>query len=191
MGGGCEAACPGGGGSPTPVAWAPPGVRPLVTTRIEREYGYAYAAVSPHDGAVMMQVPDIPQDALVAPAVRLALADVDLLSGLIDGRDRRKRILVEQDVRTGRAVRLDQHLKFCRWRRRRAGGRQRDRDIEVDFNQHGGAADAHGRNRGCDLHVAGFGDLAGDEARRALHQRQQRMVGCAGGVVGQVVQHQP
>ncbi|MBV9248449.1 MAG: IS630 family transposase [Acetobacteraceae bacterium] len=33
-------------------AWAPPGVRPLVPRRIEREYGYAYAAVSPHDGAL-------------------------------------------------------------------------------------------------------------------------------------------
>jgi transposase len=33
-------------------AWTPPGLRPLVATRIEREYGYAYAAVSPHDGAL-------------------------------------------------------------------------------------------------------------------------------------------
>jgi hypothetical protein len=33
-------------------AWAPPGVRPLVAARVEREYGYAYAAVSPHDGAL-------------------------------------------------------------------------------------------------------------------------------------------
>ena len=33
-------------------AWAPPGVRPLVAARIEREYGYAYAALSPHDGAL-------------------------------------------------------------------------------------------------------------------------------------------
>jgi transposase len=33
-------------------AWTPPDLRPLVTTRIEREYGYAYAAVSPHDGAL-------------------------------------------------------------------------------------------------------------------------------------------
>lgn len=33
-------------------AWAPPGVRPLVPQRIEREYGYAYAALSPHDGAL-------------------------------------------------------------------------------------------------------------------------------------------
>jgi putative transposase len=37
-------------------AWAPPGVRPLVATRIEREYSYAYAAVSPHDGALVSLV---------------------------------------------------------------------------------------------------------------------------------------
>jgi len=37
-------------------AWAPPGVRPLVGTRIEREYSYAYAAVSPHDGALVSLV---------------------------------------------------------------------------------------------------------------------------------------
>jgi DDE superfamily endonuclease len=37
-------------------AWAPPGVRPLVATRIEREYGYAYAAVSPQDGALVSLV---------------------------------------------------------------------------------------------------------------------------------------
>jgi transposase len=34
-------------------AWVPPGVRPLVGSRIEREYSYAYAAVSPHDGALV------------------------------------------------------------------------------------------------------------------------------------------
>jgi transposase len=37
-------------------AWAPPGVRPLVTTAVVREYGYAYAAVSPHDGALVSLV---------------------------------------------------------------------------------------------------------------------------------------
>src|SRR3954464_2834288 len=41
-------------------AWAPPGVRPLVAKRIEREYGYAYAALSPHDGALTSLVlPDV------------------------------------------------------------------------------------------------------------------------------------
>jgi putative transposase len=37
-------------------AWAPPGVRPLVGSRIEREYSYAYAAVSPHHGALVSLV---------------------------------------------------------------------------------------------------------------------------------------
>jgi transposase len=50
-------------------AWAPPGVRPLVAARIEREYGYAYAAVSPHDGALT---------SLVLPEVNAALMSVFL-----------------------------------------------------------------------------------------------------------------
>jgi transposase len=37
-------------------AWVPAGVRPLVGSRIEREYSYAYAAVSPHDGALVSLV---------------------------------------------------------------------------------------------------------------------------------------
>jgi transposase len=37
-------------------AWTPPHLRPLVATRIEREYGSAYAAVSPHDGALVSLV---------------------------------------------------------------------------------------------------------------------------------------
>jgi transposase len=41
-------------------AWAPPGVRPRVAARIVREYGYAYAAGSPHDGGL---------DSLVLPEV--------------------------------------------------------------------------------------------------------------------------
>lgn len=41
-------------------AWAPPGVRPRVASRIIREYGYAYAAVSPHHGVL---------DSLVLPEV--------------------------------------------------------------------------------------------------------------------------
>lgn len=45
-------------------AWAPPGVRPLVATQIVRKYGYAYAAVSPHDGALV---------SLVLPEVNAAL----------------------------------------------------------------------------------------------------------------------
>lgn len=40
--------------------WAPPGVRPIVSTQIVRQYTYAYAAVSPHDGVL---------DSLVLPWV--------------------------------------------------------------------------------------------------------------------------
>ena len=46
-----------------------------------------------------------------------------------------------------------------------------------DASHHaGGAANAHGRDRRADLHVAGIGDLAGDEAERAFDQREQRLV---------------
>jgi DDE superfamily endonuclease len=40
--------------------WAPKGVRPTVPAQIVREYEYAYAAVSPHDGVL---------DSLVLPEV--------------------------------------------------------------------------------------------------------------------------
>jgi putative transposase len=40
--------------------WAPGGVRPIVGRRIVREYTYAFAAVSPHDGVL---------DSLVLPTV--------------------------------------------------------------------------------------------------------------------------
>jgi len=41
-------------------AWAPPGVRPLVPTEIVREYGCAYAAVSPPDGVLgSLVLPDV------------------------------------------------------------------------------------------------------------------------------------
>ena len=40
--------------------WAPPGVRPSVPVQMVREYEYAYAAVSPHDGVL---------DTLVLPQV--------------------------------------------------------------------------------------------------------------------------
>ena len=40
--------------------WAPAGVRPEVSAQVVREYEYAFAAVSPHDGTL---------DSLVLPAV--------------------------------------------------------------------------------------------------------------------------
>ena len=43
--------------------WAPPGSRPVVAAQFVREYVYAYAAVSPHDGTL---------DSLVLPLVDAA-----------------------------------------------------------------------------------------------------------------------
>ena len=36
--------------------WAPPGVRPRVASQFVREFSYAYAALSPHDGALVSLV---------------------------------------------------------------------------------------------------------------------------------------
>ena len=67
-------------------AWAPPHLRPLVATRIEREYGYAYAAVSPHDGVL---------DSLVLPEVN---ADtMSLFLAEVARRHPREFILMVQD----------------------------------------------------------------------------------------------
>ena len=54
------------------ACWAPPGIRPVVAAQFVREYIYAYAAVSPHDGTL---------EALVLPfvdaaAMSLFLAEV-------------------------------------------------------------------------------------------------------------------
>jgi len=47
--------------------WAPRGVRPCVPSQIVREYTYAYAAVSPHDGTM---------ESLILPELK-ALAQLD------------------------------------------------------------------------------------------------------------------
>ena len=104
-------------------------------------------------------------------------------AGLIDGRNRRQCQLVEQDIGAGGTVRLDQHLEFGG--RRAAGGRHR----EIDLDQHRGAANAHGRDGGVDLHVAMLGGSAGDERDRTLHQTEQRLVVRPVGVVDHFVQH--
>jgi transposase-like protein len=49
--------------------WAPAGVRPEVNTQIVREYEYAFAAVSPHDGTL---------DTLVLPSVNAEAMNVFL-----------------------------------------------------------------------------------------------------------------
>ena len=116
-------------------------------------------------------------------ADRALAIDDRLRSGLADGCDRRQRGLVEQDVGAGGAVGLDQHLEF---RRRRTALRLY---LEIDLDQHRGAADAHGRDRRVDLHVAFLGGGAGDERDRALHQAEQRFVVRPVGVVDHFVQH--
>src|SRR4051812_21475030 len=49
--------------------WAPPGVRPEVNTHLVREYEYAFAALSPHDGTL---------DTLVLPTVNAEAMSVFL-----------------------------------------------------------------------------------------------------------------
>ena len=106
-----------------------------------------------------------------------------MLSGLVDHRDRLQRGLVEQDVGAGGAVRFDQDLEF---RVRQVAAL---RHGEVDLNQHRGAADAHGRDRGVDLHVAVFCSLAGDKRNGARHQADERGVARPVRVVDHFVEH--
>jgi transposase len=45
--------------------WAPPGVRPEVKTQLVREYEYAFAVVSPHDGTLdTLVLPEINAEAM-------------------------------------------------------------------------------------------------------------------------------
>jgi transposase len=52
--------------------WAPPGVRPRVASQFVRESTYAYAALSPHDGAMVSLVLPVAR----ADAMTLFLAEV-------------------------------------------------------------------------------------------------------------------
>ena len=61
--------------------------------------------------------------------------------------------------------------------------------VEIDLDQHRGAADAHGRDRRVDLHVAVLGRLAGDEGDGARHQADQRRIVRPVGVVDHFVEH--
>ena len=72
--------------------------------------------------------------------------------------------LLVDDHRTGRALRhVELHRAIA------CGGDAADR-----------AADAHGRHRRADAHVAGMRDFAGNERQRALHQIEQlRVAGVA------------
>ena len=102
-----------------------------------------------------------------------ALTYLDLLAGLIDQRHLRKRVLVEKNVRTGGPIRLEQNVESRRGRGRRSI-RVRKRDLEVDLDQHRGAADAHRRDRRIDLHIAVFCGLAGNKGDGAGNQAEQR-----------------
>jgi hypothetical protein len=83
--------------------WAPKGVRPEIPAQIVREYEYAYAAVSPHDGVL---------DTLVLPQVNteamgLFLAEVaarhagEFIVMVLDGAGwhRAKRLSVPENMR--------------------------------------------------------------------------------------------
>ena len=109
--------------------------------------------------------------------------DGGLRSGLVDGGDRRQRALVEQHGRAAGAVGLEQHLESDG---RRIG---LDLHLEIDLDQHRGAADAHGCDRRIDLHVAMLGGGARDKGDGALHEAEQRRVARPVGVVDHLVQH--
>jgi len=144
---------------------------------------------------------------------------IDRLLDLVEPQRLVEDVKLQLDLRDRLVALLGNHLEVGDWRQRQhgavAGHRSdqdatavvdlnrmnlavalvdhRDRDLAVDrgdIENNRSAANAHGRNRRADLHVAGLGDLAGDEAGRALHQSEQRRVRGAAGVVGQVVQHQ-
>ncbi len=83
------------------------------------------------------------------------------------------------------AVGFDQNLEFRVRRAARAG------DAEVDLDQHRGAANAHGRDRRIDFHVAVLGGLAGDERDGAGHQADQRGIVRPVRVVDHLVEHHP
>ncbi|MBA7701161.1 hypothetical protein ES703_109893 [subsurface metagenome] len=107
---------------------------------------------------------------------RALAADGRHRAGLVDVRDRRQRHAVEQHIRAGGAVRFDQHLEFDRRSKHAKPIRlnRLQRQIELDFHEARGAADAHGGDRGIDLHVAMLGGGTGDKGDSAGHQTHQR-----------------
>ena len=117
------------------------------------------------------------------------------LAGPTDGRDRVGKCQVGpgvQHIRTDGAIRLLQNLEFDRDRQgeRRVGGIDK-RNLKADVDEASGAANAHGRDRRIDFHVAMFGGLPGDEGDGALHQRQERRIRRSVGIVDHLVQHHP
>ena len=83
--------------------WAPKGVRPTVPAQIVREYEYAYAAVSPHDGALdTLVLPEVNAEALgmfLAEVSRRHAGEFILM--VLDGAGwhRAKRLQVPENLR--------------------------------------------------------------------------------------------
>ena len=72
--------------------------------------------------------------------------------------------------------------------------RQREPRGAIDggnLHDRGRAANAHGRDRGFDAHVAGGGNLSGDEDEGALHQVHHHRVVGAAGRIDQLVEDHP
>ena len=130
------------------------------------------------------------------------LADRDLAVGvvardlacLIDRRDRiRIGHVVEgvQEVGADGSILLPQHLELDRNRQRRGAVGIGNLDVEADFDLARGAANAHGRDRRTDFHVAMLGGLAGEKGDGPLHQVEERRVRRPVRIVDHVVQHHP
>ena len=113
------------------------------------------------------------------------LADGFHDTGLIDRGDRQLRQLVEQNVFARGAIRLDQHLEF------RGRGAALAGNVEIDLDQHRGAADAHGGDRRIDFHVAVFCGFARDKGDGPRHQTEQRRIVRPVRVVDHFVEHHP
>jgi hypothetical protein len=80
--------------------WAPAGVRPEVNTQIVREYEYAFAAVSPHDGTL---------DTLVLPSVNAEAMSVFLAE--VSQRHAHEFLLMAYGPETGMGS-ADPHVTF-------------------------------------------------------------------------------
>jgi transposase len=67
--------------------WAPRGLRPVVPRRIVREYTYAFAAVSPHDGVLdSLVLPTVDADAMSLFLAEVAARHADeLILMFLDG----------------------------------------------------------------------------------------------------------
>jgi transposase len=83
--------------------WAPVGVRPAVPAQIVREYEYAYAAVSPHDGVLdTLVLPEVNAEAMGMFLAEVAQRHADeFIVMVLDGAGwhRAKRLQVPENLR--------------------------------------------------------------------------------------------